>query len=115
MRERESIIAARNQAAGKVSGSDGAAALLGDEANYSLLENSGTRLTGKGIQLIQIRELLEEFFYRRWRFARTVWTINLRRQFANTMVEDKYLAILLKRLIREKIVLALESRPATQF
>jgi len=29
MRERESIIAALNQAAGKVSGSDGAAALLG--------------------------------------------------------------------------------------
>ena len=70
---------------------------------------------GQGNQLKQIRELLEEFFYRRWRFARTVWTISLRRQFANTMVEDKYLAILLKRLIREKIVLALESRPATQF
>jgi len=29
MRERESIIAALNQAAGKVSGSDGAAAMLG--------------------------------------------------------------------------------------
>jgi len=101
MRERESIIAALNQAAGKVSGSDGAAAMLGMKPTtlYSRILALGLRA---GNQLIQIRELLEECFYRRWRFPLTVWTINLRRQFANTMVEDKYLVILLKGLIRRK-------------
>ena len=49
-----------------------------DEANYSLIENSGIWLTGKGVSQYKFESFMRRSSIGRWHFRRTLWKIRLR-------------------------------------